>query len=152
MITVQELMSPNPVTLSRFNTLHDARMIMQENRFRHIPIVDENDLLCGLVTQRNVLANGISSQNFADGEELSQIETGTLLADIMTTNVTTVAADVKISDAAQLLHRKKYGCLPVVNSNNQLIGIITDHDFVAMTIQLLDIMEQGEPPEYEQDY
>ena len=140
MITVQDMMTPNPLTLSRYNSLHDARKLMQQNRFRHVPIVDDTHQLIGLVTQRNVLSHGLSSQDFIDSEELKKIETGTLLADIMTSEITTVTADMKIDDAAQLIYKKKFGCLPVVDENYQLVGIITDHDFVAMTMQLLDMM------------
>lgn len=145
MLTVADFMTSNPVTLSRYHSLADARKIMAENRFRHIPIVKEDQQLVGLVSERNVLANGISSQNFIDNEELSKIESGTLLADIMTSELTTVTTTMKIADAAHLIHKKKYGCLPVVDKEYRLRGIITDHDFVAITIQLLDMMDQGEP-------
>lgn len=151
MITVQEMMSPDPKTLSRFNSLADARKLMEENRFRHIPIVNDNRELIGLVTQRNVFASSISAQELIDKEDLSRIESGTLLADIMSTDLTTVTTNVKVSDAAHLIHKKKFGCLPVVNHEYRLVGIITDHDFVAITIQLLDIMEQGEPMELDDE-
>ncbi len=147
MITVQEMMTPNPITLLRYNSLADARKLMQEKKFRHIPVVDDNQKLIGLVSQRNVLANAVSSQDFINKEELTKIESGTFLADVMSTGLTTVKADMKISDAAHLLYKKKYGCLPVVDDDNCLIGIITDHDFVSITIQLMDMMDANEPLE-----
>jgi len=147
MITVEEMMSKQPKTLSRYNSLHDARELMQKNRFRHIPIVDDSNQLIGLVSQRNVMTYGISSQDYVDSEELSKIEAGTLIADIMVTEITTVDASVKIADAAHLIYRKKLGCLPVVDAENKLVGIITDHDFVSITIQLLDMMDSREPVE-----
>ncbi len=150
MITVKEMMTTNPITLSRHNNLSDARKLMEEKRFRHLPIVDNNNQLVGLVTQRNVLANSVSQRVMIDLEELNRIESGTLLTDIMTRELTTVTTDVKIGDAAQLIYKNKFGCLPVVDKNNQLIGIITDHDFVAITIQLLDVIEATEPLEMEE--
>ena len=145
MITVAEMMTPNPITLSRFNSLSDARKLMDEKSIRHIPIVDDEQKLIGLVTNRDILSRGIPSQKHADKEELSNIESGILLADIMTTKLTSITANLGITNAAQLIFTKKVGCLPVTNYKNKLEGIITDHDFVAITIQLLDIMEQGEP-------
>lgn len=145
MITVEEIMTKDPVTLSQYNSLHDARKLMREKRFRHIPIVDENKILIGLVTQRNVLEHGISSQSFIEEDELAKIEQGTLLADVMTTNLKTVRPSVRIADAAHLVHKHKFGCLPVTNQSDQLVGIITDHDFVEITIQLLDMMDASEP-------
>ena len=145
MLTVEEFMTQNPVTLSRYNSLADARKLMRDNGFRHIPIIDENNELIGLVSQRNVLAHATSSQTFLDKEELAKIESGTLLADIMVTGLTTISTQMKIADAAHLIHKKKYGCLPVVDGENRLKGIITDHDFVSITIQLMDMMDQNEP-------
>jgi len=149
MITVQEMMTANPVTLTRSHSLRDARMLMEEKKFRHIPIVDDEKKLIGLVTQRNVLANSVSQQTPLEHEAISKIESSTSIADIMTTELTTVTADIKIASAAQLVHHKKYGCLPVIDKNKQLIGIITDHDFVAITIQLLEVIEASEPLELE---
>jgi len=149
MITVKEMMTAKPIALSRHHNLSDARKLMEEKRFRHLPIVDNDNQLIGLVTQRNVLANSVSQREIIDIDALERIESETLLIDIMTRDLTTVTADVKIGDAAQLIYQKKFGCLPVVDQNKQLIGIITDHDFVAITIQLLDVIEATEPLEVE---
>ena len=149
MISVQEMMTKNPISLSRHNNLSDARKLMEEKRFRHIPIVDNDNQLVGLVTQRNVLANSVSQREIIDLEELNRIESATLLSDIMTRELTTVTPELKIGGAAQLIFQKKFGCLPVVDQNNCLLGIITDHDFVAITIQLLDVIEATEPLEIE---
>ena len=145
MIIVDDIMTKSPVTLSRLSNLSDARSLMAENRIRHIPIVDESNILIGLVTQRNVLAHGIASQDFLEEETLATIERGTLLKEIMTTDLVTISPTMKIADAAHLIHKHKFGCLPVVNESDQLIGIITDHDFVEITIQLLDMMDAAEP-------
>jgi CBS domain-containing membrane protein len=149
MITVDEVMSKNPVSLSQYNSLHDARILMEEKKFRHIPIVDDGNKLIGLVTQRTVLANGVSSQALASQEELAQIESGILLADVMTAKLVTVLSTIQIIDATRIIYRKKFGCLPVVDGNNVLVGIITDHDFVGITMQLLEMMEQEDPLDYD---
>jgi len=145
MITVQEMMTANPFTLSRYNSLSDARSLMDEKKIRHIPIVDDEHQLIGLITHRDILSRGTPSQKHADKDELNKIESGIILADIMTTKIISITSNLQITNAAQLIYNKKIGCLPVTNYKNKLVGIITDHDFVAITIQLLDIMEQEEP-------
>lgn len=147
MITIEELMTPKPLTLSQYSSLADARKTMKENRIRHIPVVNEAQELIGLVTQRTVLTHGVSSQTFASDKELADIEAGVLLSDIMTKNLTTITPDCGVREAAQIIHKQKFGCLPVVTDKNKLVGIITDHDFVATTIHLLELMEQSEPIE-----
>ena len=150
MVTIEDVMSVNPVTLSRFDSLADARQLMNEKGFRHIPIVGDNGELLGLVSQRDVLSRGNSSQLLVEDEELRKVETGTLIADIMTTNLTTVMPSLQVEDAAKILHKYKFGCLPVVDKKNVLKGIITDHDFVEITIQLLGMMRRNEPPEIDE--
>ena len=144
MISVQEMMTAKPFTLSQYDSLNDARKLMEEKRIRHIPIVDEEKLV-GLITERDILAQGISKQRSVSSEELTNIESGILLADIMTTHVISVHSNLAIANAAHLIYTKKIGCLPVINYKNKLLGIITDHDFVAITIQLLDVMAEEEP-------
>ena len=150
MVTIQEVMSSKPVTLSRFNSLADARQLMNEKGFRHIPIVGDKGELLGLVSQRDVLSLGSSSQSLVEDEELKKIEAGTLIADIMTTNLKTVLPNLQVEDAAKILHKYKFGCLPVVDKNNILQGIITDHDFVEITIQILEMMRRNEPQEIDE--
>ena len=147
MIPLEEVMTVNPKTLSRFHTLADARLLMQQKGFRHLPIVDEEQHLIGLVTQRTVLSHGISSQDIATTEELQAIEKGTLLADIMTTQLATLSPQDNVIAAAHLIHKNKYGCIPLVDSDNKLLGIITDSDFVAISIHLLTLQQESEPEE-----
>ncbi len=147
MIAIETVMTPDPQTLSQYNSLADARKLMRDKGFRHIPIVNEHAELIGLVTQRTVLQHGVSSQSFLSENELSEIETGTLLSDIMTKQLTTISPTCSVSSAAKVIHQTKYGCLPIVDSNNKLVGIVTDHDFVTICLQLLELMEQAEPLE-----
>ncbi len=150
MISVEDVMTRDPATLSQFNSLADARKLMTEKGFRHIPIINEFKELIGLVSQRNIYQHGVSSQTFMSEEELSAIETGTLLSDIMTTGVQTIHQETNVRHAAELIHKKKFGCLPVVSHDNKLLGIITDHDFVAITIHLLKMMDEREPLSFDE--
>ncbi|MEZ9895753.1 CBS domain-containing protein, partial [Vibrio lentus] len=61
MIKIVELMTRNPYTLLRSNTLADAKKLMAEHEIRHVPVVDVDDELLGLVTQRDILAAQDSS-------------------------------------------------------------------------------------------
>ena len=52
MITIEEFMTPEPYTLSETDSLDDARKIMTEKHIRHIPIIDNDNHVLGLVTKR----------------------------------------------------------------------------------------------------
>jgi len=137
MITVDELMTENPYTLRDSNSIHDAWEIMTEHRIRHIPITDDDNHLLGLVTQRDVLAatkpssmSTTSDENSGDGK----------LSEIMIKNVTTIHKSDNLRQAALHMQSHKHGCLPVL-SEEQLVGIITDSDFVSIAINLLEQVE-----------
>jgi CBS domain-containing protein len=54
--------------------------------------------------------------------------------DVMTREVATVSPDTPIADAGKLLFERRFGCLPVVDANNFLQGIVTSSDFVRMVV------------------
>ncbi len=146
MYTVEEIMSTDLVTVTPEDTVADARDLMSKKKIRHLPIVDSSGKLVGLVTQTDILA---ALSPFATAfDESGQEEKGAAMrvGHIMTTTLETVDEHADIRAAARHLEAHKHGCLPVV-SDGELRGIVTDTDFVAIAINLLEQMEQAEPPE-----
>jgi CBS domain-containing protein len=144
MITVKEVMATNPWTLKATDTLAAARQLMTEQHIRHIPIVDDQGGLVGLVTHRDLLAASIPSLVDMDAEQRVVLEASTSLQQIMTTKLSVASETMNLRQAALRLQEHRYGCLPVV-SKGKLIGIITDSDFVAVAINLLEQLEDSEP-------
>ena len=134
MITIDELMTTNPYTLSESDTLEDARKLMTEKNIRHIPITDRDKKLRGLVTQRDILQ---ATSPAADQQE------DVKLSDIMIKHVSVIHTTDSVRQAAMFLQSHKYGCLPVVE-NDRLVGIITDSDFITIAINLLEQIELTE--------
>ena len=137
MITIDEFMTPAPYTLHESDLLNDARKIMTEKHIRHIPITDNNKHLLGLVTQRDILA--ATDPGGAKQEDDTDIK----LSDIMIRDVSVVHKKDALRQAAIYLQSHKYGCLPVV-SDDCLVGIITDSDFIGIAINLLEQVELTE--------
>jgi CBS domain-containing membrane protein len=144
MITVADVMTTEPYTLKGTDVIDTARRLMTEKNIRHIPIVSDDGVLRGLVTHRDLLSVSIS--NLVDMEETDRrrIEASTPLEQIMTTKLSVVSEKMNLREAALRLQSHKYGCLPVV-SKGILKGIITDSDFVAVAINLLEQLEITEP-------
>lgn len=143
MFTVQDMMSSDPITLTSKHKISEAKRLMDSHRIRHIPIVGEDDHLLGLVTQRDVLAAQSSSLEKAVGDnEPMEAE----LARFLDRPLYTVSPCAGLKAAALYMQKHKIGCLPVVDKE-KLVGIITDTDFVAIAINLLEIQEEAEPLE-----
>jgi CBS domain-containing protein len=108
--------------------------LMDEKRIRHVPVVDDDGTLVGLVSQRDVIRCASAA------DELPLSTSGDLLGairaeDIMTQQVETVDADDDLAAAARIMLENKYGCLPVVEEG-VLAGIITEADFVRLMADL----------------
>jgi len=141
MFTIDAIMSTDLVTLPRDATLAQARALMQEHQIHHLPIVEKGNDLVGLVTLTNVLA---ATDSFLR-EDQSRIHASEIgVKDVMVTDVATVEREASLRSAALFLEKHRIGCLPVVE-DDKLCGIITDTDFVAVAINLLEQLEASEP-------
>ncbi len=138
MITIEEFMTPEPYTLRETDSLNDARKIMTEKHIRHIPITDDDNHVLGLVTQRDVLA--ATEPGWKQTVENISSESAIRLSDIMIRDVSIIHKSDSLRRAAMYIQSHKYGCLPVV-SDDYLVGIITDSDFIDIAINLLEQVE-----------
>lgn len=145
MITVQDLMSEELHTLSPTDTVHEARELMLKSRIRHIPIVDNEGEFVGLVTKHDILEVSVSALAGIDNETRDELESAIPLGEIMITDITIADAETSLLEAAKFMLEQKHGCLPVFQ-NSQLIGILTEADFVKLALHLmqrLDELESG---------
>ena len=149
MLNVSEIMTREPYTLGPDSNLSEARQLMAEHHIRHIPVLSNDGSLVGLVSQRDVLAaedsSVVSSQQAIDATDRY-----VALSSVMTSPVQTVDERDSLRGTAMILQKSKVGCLPVLR-DGKLVGIITDTDFVAIAINLMEQIETQEPPEEEFD-
>lgn len=146
MIKVEDMMTRNPHTLLRSHNLGDAKNMMTALDIRHIPIVDANKKLLGVVSHRDVLAAQESSLQALPESQSYTLKTP--LYEVMKTSVMTVDPQAGLKESAVYMQKHKVGCLPVVHKGH-LVGIITDSDFVSIAINLLELQEESEPEEME---
>ncbi|MBI4807094.1 MAG: CBS domain-containing protein [Desulfovibrio sp.] len=141
MLTVSDLMTTQLFTLLESDSLYTAKQIMEMARVRHVPIVDSKDSFIGLITHRDMLAVAVSKLSEIDSSTQDELDAGIPLREIMRTDVAVVSSDTQLRDAAQMLLDHKYGCLPVVDGD-KLVGIITEADFLRLTISLMDALDE----------
>lgn len=144
MITVAEFMTSDVLALSPSDSLFDAHRLMLEKKIRHVPVVDGEGRLLGLFTHRDLLAISDSALSSETKEERDRREQQVPLADVMNTHLETTDEHCSLRVAALRMQKHKYGCLPVVR-DRRLVGIITDTDYVAIAIDLLEQIEDAEP-------
>ena len=141
MMSLDTIMSTDLITISPHENLATAREIMHDKRIHHLPVVDAEEKLVGLVTLSNVLAATDSFLRDADNRmHASEIA----VEDVMVRDLATVDQHASLRQAALFLEKHRIGCLPVV-TDGELRGIITDTDFVGVAINLLEQLEDTEP-------
>ena len=143
MFSLELVMTANPVTITPSTPLSEASRLMREHRFRHLPVVNAQGQLVGLLTQTDVLA--ATDSIFRDADNQMPV-TNFPVEDIMVTAVKTVEEDISVRQAAIFIEKHRIGCLPVMRGEH-LVGIITDTDFVGVAINLLEQLEEFEPEE-----
>ncbi len=136
MITVEELMSSTLYTLPDTASLYSAHQLMKTEKIRHIPIVDENNMFVGLLTQRDLLSAAVSVFADISDAEREELESGIPVKEIMSTDIIVAEEDASLNQAAQFLLETKHGCLPIV-AKGYLKGILTEADFVKLALKLL---------------
>lgn len=135
MLSIDKIMTTDLFTLHKDDSLADAEQLMRAHRVRHIPIIDDEKHLIGLITQRDILAANLSDAN---------------VADVMRREIYTISETADMRSAALMLQNHKIGSLPVTREG-VLVGIITDTDYVGLAINLLEQMEEAEQQDFDDD-
>ncbi len=133
---VKDLMQTDLVTLRTNDTLDVAEDIMGMGRFRHLPVVQADDRLVGIVSQRDLLRAAVSSLLKASPYKQQRWLSQVAVRDVMSKSVVAVEVDADIEDALQVLLIEKFGCLPVIEKK-KLVGILTDSDLLEYLQRLL---------------
>jgi len=138
---VEDIMTPNPLTVTPRNAIRSAVNLMREGGFRRLPVVDRGRLV-GIITDRDLrrAANSpvVVREQWYDNFILDHIEVGSC----MTPNPLTIEPDAPIAEAARIMRNHKIGGLPVV-ANEQLVGIITETDLLDFLIELLELAPEA---------
>ena len=131
---VRDVMTRELVTLGRNERLLVADDVMKLGRIRHLPIVDDDGKLVGIVSQRDLFHGGLLRALGYGSHARQQALDSLVVKEAMKTEVITTTPDTPIRDAAQLMFERKIGCL-VVLEGDQLVGILTESDFVKLATE-----------------
>ncbi len=134
--TVLDIMTREVMTLYEEDNLDRIEEGMQRFRFRHLPVVDGRRLV-GLVTHRDILRTQASNLESGAPQKNQLLGQAVFVRNIMQTNIKTAREDMPLVEAGEILVTHKLGCLPVVDEDRNLVGIVTEADFVKLAVALL---------------
>ena len=123
---VSDIMTTALITGRPEDLVDQAMYEMKLSAIRHLPVVEGKSRLVGIVSDRDVLLSLGTSQDKT-----------VHLKDIMSQTPQTVSEDCDAIEAIAIMLELKIGCLPVLGSSGQLIGVVTDTDFLRVAYDLL---------------
>jgi CBS domain-containing protein len=132
---VGEVMTRELLTIEQNELLARADELMHSARIRHILAVDEDGLLRGVLSQRDIFHGGLIRALGFGTRARQQALDSLRVKDAMTCDPVTTTPDVAIAAAARLMVERKIGCLPVTEGE-RLLGILTESDFARIVAGL----------------
>ena len=134
---ISKVMTANPTTISPNDTVDSVSEIFDDNSFHHIPVVDEQGVLHGIISKIDLMALSYGRSLFRvhNGTKLNQTLYRTLLVkDVMTKDVTSLKPDDTVSDAMDLFRHNIFHAIPIVKSG-QLCGILSCYDLLLFAYE-----------------
>ncbi|HQN57049.1 MAG TPA: CBS domain-containing protein, partial [Saprospiraceae bacterium] len=135
-LKVEEFMETDLFTVQKDDIVELVAEMMDWRKIRYMPVEDKKGNLIGLVTSRLLL------RHFSN-RKVDKKKDVIIVNDIMIKDPITISPDATVLDALEVMRNKQIGCLPVVDKN-ELVGIITETDFLRITGRLIDRMEHVE--------
>ena len=113
---VNECMNKNVCCIKPNTKLNDVAKLMSQNHIGCIPVCDDNNCICGIITDRDIVLRSIACEK---DPKITQV------SDIMTCNVYTCKQDEEITNAETKMSENQIRRLPVCDEQNHIVGIIT---------------------------
>ncbi|MGY4796916.1 acetoin utilization AcuB family protein [Lysinibacillus sp. FSL K6-0057] len=135
---VEEIMNDEPYTLAPTNTVHEALKLMREKKVRHLPVVDDERHVLGVITERDIKEVLPSSLQ----DEPNSPVFNAKVEEIMVKDPLIGHPLDFVEEVALTFYESKVGCLPIV-SGGKLVGIVTTTDLLYTYIELTGATEPG---------
>ncbi len=135
-LKVSEFMNTDLFTVQKDDIIDLVAEMMDWRKIRYTPVEDKEGKLVGLVTLRIILRHLLKTQNQPQAPGGNH----TVVKDIMNQHPLTIGPNATLLEAMTIMRKNKIGCLPVV-LNGELIGIITEMDFLRISGRLLERLE-----------
>jgi acetoin utilization protein AcuB len=141
---MREKIQKNPVTIGPEASFYEARNLIHEKGVRHLPVVDKNNMLVGIVTDRDIREAAPSDATLLSVQELNYLLGKLKVSSFMTPKdkLITINPDTLIEEAVQLMHDHKIGCLPVIEQG-KLYGLFTETDALDHLVDIFGFKQKG---------
>ena len=128
MSQARHVMNPNPWTARTNTPITRVRQLMNERNVSHVPVISGHGHLRGIVTRHSLIAAPSSGWRHRHTEDR-------LVAHIMDREFEAISADQSLVEVGRLLLDGGHGCLPVLDEDKMLVGLVTARDFIRLVMR-----------------
>lgn len=139
---VHQIMTRSPVTVLPETPVAEAQALMRKNHFHRLPVVNRQQKLVGIVSEKDLIYASPSPATTLNVYEIGALLSRLKVSEIMSSPVITATADSMVEDAARLLSDNDIGGLPVMDGD-RLVGILTESDVFHCLIELFGTRQKG---------
>ena len=140
---VENWMATNVIAVKPDTSLLKCRNLLKEHQIRRLPVVDDQNRVVGIISDRDVKGASPSKATALEVHEMQYLLAELKAKDIMTAKPVTIKPWDSVEQAAIIMMDKKFGGLPVVSEDNKLVGIITDQDIFKLLINITGARVEG---------
>jgi len=136
-IYIKDMMIKKPHTIGIDEPFSRVWEIMQAQRIRHLPVIDECRKVRGIISQRD-LYRTVSPRKKVEEEGLfypKEVLDQFVLRNVMITEIYTLTPNDTLGSVIDLILKKKFGCIPIVDEDGTLAGIVTQIDILRAVAQ-----------------
>jgi acetoin utilization protein AcuB len=139
---VKERMTRNPIFIRPDTPVTEAQALMKREKIHHLPVLDKEEKLVGIVTEKDLLYASPSVATTLSVYEMTSLLAKLKVEKVMSREVVTVAEDVPLEEAARIMADRRIGGLPIVRGK-ALVGMITESDLFRVFIELFGARQKG---------
>lgn len=129
-MTIKTIMTKDVFTLKPEDPFIKIQETLRRVPFHHILICDDDKILAGVVSDRDMISQAAKYLDNNNGESFSDFLPRLKVSDVMTRDVISIDAETPIDAAAILLLENNFSCLPIVDEKQKIEGIITWKDLM----------------------
>ena len=139
---VKERMTRNPIFVRPDTPVTEAQAVMKREKIHHLPVLDKEERLVGIVTEKDLLYASPSVATTLSVYEMTSLLAKLKVEKVMSREVISIAEEVPLEEAARIMADNNIGGLPIVRGKT-LVGIITESDLFRIFIELFGAREKG---------
>ncbi|HVO39819.1 MAG TPA: CBS domain-containing protein [Spirochaetia bacterium] len=139
---VKERMTRNPITIRPDTPVTEAQAMMKREKIHHLPVLDKDEKLVGIVSEKDLLYASPSPASTLSVYEMTSLLAKLKVDKVMSREVITATEDTPLEEAARTMADRGVGGLPIVRGRT-LVGIITESDLFRIFIELFGARQRG---------